>query len=628
MSRMKKTLIKLFRRSREGLTSGPVIFLLPLAVGAAAMSIDLGYAVLVRSQLQVAADSAVTDAALRMGASHEEAVQAAKSAVRGRLASGKSVLVDDTDIQLGLWNAEARTFTASRSAANAVRVVARRDDPQVSFRPPYLARLISSTSPGVSASAVAVAAARDIALVVDLSGNMNDGAQSCRVALPSQTDGSPRESAQPDIAALQRIFDDFGFGVFPGELEHVGRHADLPDGPLAYAQLTENVGPLTRADVPQKYRIQDTDDEPTRKRKCYSALIDLQIARLMPAAKPLPDSSINYEYWEKYLDYVIHPVRVSKPRNRGWLPPSQDRDRICRGADSSTPGNSDPTHGPELACFGNKIGYRTYLQFMLDFGRNLKPNGRQYVPLSAHSTDCRWRPESTVGGRFDFPPRTEPMHTVRRSLIGALEAVKRRNLEIGNPALTDRVSIITFDSLVGGGPVVRQPLTADLDLAMRVCTRLQAAGDRKAGSALDAGMEMARLHLRPKNEGGQGRRAAKKVVVLLATGPPDTCQTDRSEIAQFMLVRPSQEFYADGPSRYNAPLVSAVRMHARGWRVYPVGVGTENHHDFLGRLARIGGTDPASNQANSLSDGSTEPKRQLVNVLRRIVSTSEVQLVQ
>jgi putative Tad-like protein involved in Flp pilus assembly len=623
-----RIMMRPWRPSREGVTASPVIFLLPLAVGAMAMATDLGYAVLVRSQLQVAADSAVAGAALRLGTSREYAVQAAKSAARGRMASGRSVVVNDGDVQLGLWNTDARTFTPSASGGNAVRVVARRDEPEGSLRPPFLARLISTTAPHVSASAVAVAAPRDIAFVVDLSGSMNDGTQSCRGARLGQAENSPQESSKLKTAKLQRIFDDFGFGAYPGELEHIGRFAHLPDGPFAYAQLTENAGPMTGPDVPPQYRIQDTDGEPTRKRKCYSALIDLQISALMPAAKPIPDSSINYEYWEKYLDYVIHPVKVTHPVNRGWLPPHQDRDRICRSDAYSTTGTSDSTHGKDSACFGNKIGYRTYLQFMLDFGRDLKPNGRQYVPLSGHSPHCPWRPETTAEGRFDFPPRTEPMHSVRRALIAALQTVKQRNLKIGNPALADRVSIISFDSLAGGGPVVRQPLTTDLDLAMRACSRLQAVGDRGATSAMDSGMEMARRHLRPKKEGGQGRRAAKKVVVLLAAGPPDTCATDRSKIDRFVHVHPAQEFYPDGAYRFNAPLVSAARMHARGWRVYPIAIGTRNHHGFLDRLALVGGTGESRDQTVPASTETMDSKRQLVDVLTRIVSATEVQLVQ
>ena len=407
--------MKPVRHLRKGTTAGPVIFLLPLAVGTIAMAVDLGYAVLIRSQLQVAADSAVRGAAGRMGTSHDAVIEAAQAAAEGRRAVGKPIVVGDSDVQVGLWNAEARTFTPSGTGGNAVRVIARRDEPEGSRGPPFLARLTSTTSPDVSASAVAVSAPRDIAFVVDLSGLMNDS-----TSFRQGADAGPGQaSSEGRTARLQRLFDDLGFGAYPGELEHVGRFAGVPDGRFAYAELTENAGPLTGHDVPPRYRIREEDDEPARKRKCYSALIDLQISALMPAARPLPNSSANYEYWEKYLDYVVQPVKITHPTRRGVLPPHQDRNRICR-IDGSTPGTAGSMRGEGIACLVNKIGYRTYLQFMLDSGRDLKPDDRQYVALSQHSPDCPWRAEVTAGGRLDFPPRTEPMHSVRRALIAAI----------------------------------------------------------------------------------------------------------------------------------------------------------------------------------------------------------------
>ncbi len=587
-----------------------MILLIPLAVGMSAMAVDLGYAVLIRSQLQVAADSAVRGAARRMGTSHEAVIQAARSATEGRQAVGKPVVVGDSDVQMGLWNTDARTFTPSGTGGNAVRVIARLEEPEGRRGPPYLARLTSTTSPDVSASAVAVSAPRDIVFVVDLSGAMNDLTSLRQNAEPGQA------SREGQTELVERLFDDFGFGAYPGELEHIGRFANVPDGPFAYAELTANGGPMTGLDVPSQYRINPDDDEPTRKRKCYSALIDLQVSLLMPAARPIPDSSANYEYWEKYLDYVIHSVKVTRPTRRGLLPPRQDRNRICR------------SDCPASECLGNKIGYRSYLQFMLDSGRDLKPDGIQYAALSQHSPDCPWRAETTAGGRLEFPPRTEPMHSVRRALIAAFQEIKRRNLEMGNPALADRVAIVTYDSLAGGGPMVRQSLTTDIDSATRACTRLQAVGDRKATSAADSGMELAREHLRPVQEGGQGRWAAKKVVVLLAAGVPDVCSADRFKVDQFVRVHPSKEFYSDGSFPSNAALVSAARMRAGGCRVYPVAVGSLVDADFFDRLARLGGAGESYAQNVAAAVNASDAEGGLVGVLKEIVSTTEVQLVQ
>ena len=125
--------------------------------------------------------------------------------------------------------------------------------------------------------------------------------------------------------------------------------------------------------------------------RLYCSLIanryrDGRAAWLMPDAKPSPDSAENYGYWEKYLDYII----------------------------GSGVGGSAQT---VPASYRNKIGYATYVQFMLDHGRDLKPAGIRYVPLSRHSPDCPWHLEETAGGTFRFPPRTQPIPYKRSHLL-------------------------------------------------------------------------------------------------------------------------------------------------------------------------------------------------------------------
>ena len=148
----------------------------------------------------------------------------------------------------------------------------------------------------------------------------------------------------------------------------------------------------------------------------------------MPAAKPTPDSSKNYAYWEKYLDYLIAPVTESgsssgkgkkgSSGSRGTLPPNQDTNRINS---LSSPSGS---YASDLSNSRGQIGYVTYMQFMMDHGREKQPVGGQYTPLSQYSPDCPWHDEDTAGGSFRFPPREQPTHAARRALIAALQVVK------------------------------------------------------------------------------------------------------------------------------------------------------------------------------------------------------------
>ena len=109
---------------------------------------------------------------------------------------------------------------------------------------------------------------------------------------------------------------------------------------------------------------------------------------------------------------------------------------------------------------------------MVDYGRNLKPDGRNNVPLSLESPLCPLHAEGTPGGTFNFPPRTQPMHSARRAIIAAISVVQERNRNVPEN-LRDWVSIISYDKLDEGGPRVLQPLTGRYPEAMQASTRLQ-----------------------------------------------------------------------------------------------------------------------------------------------------------
>ena len=46
----------------------------------------------------------------------------------------------------------------------------------------------------------------------------------------------------------------------------------------------------------------------------------------------------------------------------------------------------------------DELGYRSYVQFMMDYGRDQKPGGTHYTPLSQYSAVCPWHSEATAGG--------------------------------------------------------------------------------------------------------------------------------------------------------------------------------------------------------------------------------------
>src|SRR5262249_24550719 len=105
----------------------------------------------------------------------------------------------------------------------------------------------------------------------------------------------------------------------------------------------------------------------------------------------------------------------TQPIDRGWLPPNQSSPRINNY--NNPHGETYP--GAEVPWeWRNQIGYRTSVQFLLDAGRD-ETIGGSLSMLCVDSPYCPMHTETTAAGPFSFPPREEPMHSVRRSIIAA-----------------------------------------------------------------------------------------------------------------------------------------------------------------------------------------------------------------
>lgn len=867
------------RLHRRGIALMFVTVLLVVLMALVALAVDIGYVVLTRTQLQVAADAAALAGSAYTGQSREAVIAAARKFASYHIAAGQPVQILDSDVEFGTWDAATRVFTPTGILGNAIRVTARRDAAHGGSPGLFFGRVLGQFQFTSRASAVAMANPRDIAFVVDLSGSMNDDTEPCWATGEITKVFGPQGYPTVGADLVAQLFADLGYGAYPGRLEWFGQPFGVPQTKYAYAELTKDGGPLTARGIPDRYRILPGDSELVRKRKAYSAVIDYQIAALMPRAKPVPDSNVNYDYWEKYLDYILEPVtvrgvpkkkpprepierpprepqpprgkkdtpggssgggksgqsngnsgngqqkdyggskdsgggggrgggrggeggggggggggsspplglypmpsgalslgsghaasqlasrdidliaplglpvnvaaarpiwffgplvfsgpvvaplrltegdgpvdgprrppetvppsptaprlgvpRVSQPSmpatsgstptvspsapvstpgraidlpidlptlprpivtppvvtpprvvtpppvqppvisppvrppvppgsgNRGTLPPNQDPDRIT-GFNNPNPSTFPSASKSVPASYRNRLGYLTYVQFMLDFGRDLKPDDRTYVPLSPLSPLCPYHSEDTAGGSFRFPPRTQPVHAARRALIAAIQVVRERNAGL-DPAQSDWVSVISFDSLTGGGPVVQQELTADYQAAMEACTRLEAVGDKAATTATEAGLIAARKHIQARSAGGQGRESANKVVVLLTDGVPNLYVSSRSEIDAFIRDNPRTEFYGDGRYWCDAPLMQTLKMQAAGWQVFPVGVGLGTDYGFMDRLARLGGTADDNGQSARGSGNPAEYEQRLTEIFKKIITSPRVRLVQ
>jgi hypothetical protein len=609
--------------ARRGATLVLAALLMIVMLGMVAFAVDCGYMSLVRGQLQVAADSAAMAAAQVMGVSQSDPVQTAKTFAGYHYAGGRNVSLQNSDVEYGVWDASALTFTPSSTVGNALRISAKLDASHGGQAPLFFGRAFGLSGFDGKAEAIAMGSPRDICFVVDLSGSMNNDTE-CAWA-PSAMNSLNAAYGPIATNMMQQVFTDFNYGSYPGTTQWIGQTLGIAQNNNAYANLTANSGPLTLATVASTYRILSGDSEATRKTKAYRWLIDNQIASLMPNAQPAPNSATNLGYWSVYLDYILPSVTVS---GRGSLPPNKSSYRIDSLDNPSTAAFPDATAAlPQSSR--NKIGYSTYVQFMMDFGRDQRPDGSTYTPLSIHSAHCPYHSETTAGGTFSFPPSEQPTHASRRSVIAAIQQVKLKNSIIADANHGDWVSIVTYDAVAG--TVLKQSLTSNFDTAMQSCTTLQAVGDTQLSTATETGLIAARNHIKPASQGGAGREKTQKVVVLLTDGIANLKTSSNSTVSNYRTANPNANFYGGtSGNEYasDAAIMQTGQMQGENWTIYSVALGLGADYDFMDRMARMGSTADDDGQAPRTSGDPSAYETELTSIFKDIIAAPKVQLVQ
>ncbi|MDX1961761.1 MAG: VWA domain-containing protein [Pirellulales bacterium] len=604
-------------------------FLMVGLLGMVAFGIDTGYIMLVRTQLQTAADSAAMAAAGAMGGTSSEVIAAAQQFSAYHLAGGKSVTLASSDVEFGNWDKDTRVFTPSGQIGNAVRVTARRNNTTNGEANLFFARIFGRNSIGLEAQAIAMANPREIAFVVDLSGSMNDDTEPAWVTGLIDAEYAS-ESANAGTNLMTQVYSDFGYGSYPGTLQYVGAPLGVAADQYAYAEMTKDNGPLA-ALSDTNYKILSTDSESTRKTKAYRWIIMNQIATVMPGVKPTPNITTNFNYWSRYLDFIMRSQTISSsspkgkpPNSRGALPPSQNSYRLNSGANNPN-GTSWPSASSSITqTYQNRIGYLTYVQFMMDHGRDSKPDGNIFVPLSRSSPDCPMHNETVSGRSYSFPPSAQPTHAARRAIIAAIELIAERNAGVANNN-KDWVSLITFDK--GSNTNLRCPLTGDYASVQQSCTTMQEVADNASSTATEYGLNLANTHLKPTTSGGAGRSGPNRVVVLLTDGMPNLYQSSNSTINNYISNNPSSDFYGSSNYAHNAALMSADIMEGQNWAVYPVGLGLGTDYTFMDRMSRLGGTADENGQSLRGSGNPTEYEQRLVDMFREIITSPQVRLV-
>ena len=632
---------------RRGVILLLTAILMVVMFGFIAFSVDYGYMSIVQGGLQNAADSAALAAVVELGDGETHA-----KTVAGEMALANPVGSHhaDTDVprtQSGVYDRDTGVFTPTAIGANAMRVRTELNNIPLFFAPVLHKKYQTFDA---SAEAIAMTKPREIVLVVDLSGTMNNDTEVAWAPQRIRGQAASRGIADPNIGEVMAdtLYADLNFGSYPGQMEYIGQGV-VADRPWAYSLLTNDDGPL-RYLSDEHYDIDEKTGEKDRKLKAYRWIIDNQLARLMPNARPYPDSrdSASYDYWAKYLDYVIwhenywrgYGARQGKTWGRVRIPHQQDADRYGEYSGSYwNPTASIPNGSGGTTNHFNRVGYATYVNYLLDWGRdrsplhandrNANPTKGPKVEVSASSPLCRWHDEDVNGETFSFPPRTQPMHACRRSMVRAIQLVKKKNQGV-SAGVADRIAVVTFDSLsTWHAPELVIPLTTDYDAAMLACTRLQAVGDRGYSTASQPGMKLAREQMMFQSAGGPARNNSTRVTIFLTDGQPNLYDMSQADIDQYIEDHPHDDWYTGGSHHdyaKNATLIAAAQGQNDGEETFAIGMGLTADNEFMDRMSRMSKTDKAGISTRTSGDPA-EYEASITAILEDIIRYAGVSLV-
>ncbi len=162
--------------NQRGVAGVTVAVLSGLIVMMAAFAIDVGHALVTRNQLQNAADAAALSAGRQLGLTYLALVpgdqqdmsrnltslEQSQIITSGELASYaneasdmENITIAGGEVELGTWDLNAKTFTATVTRPNAIRVTARRDGAANGPISTFFAGIFGVNSMNVSATAVA-----------------------------------------------------------------------------------------------------------------------------------------------------------------------------------------------------------------------------------------------------------------------------------------------------------------------------------------------------------------------------------------------------------------------------------------------------------------------------------------
>ena len=158
-------------------------FLMIFMMAILALAVDLGYIYNVRAELDRAVDAGALAGAGALSENTETAFSEVHEFVNWNAPTGEALASGDVVLETGDWDSTTGTFTVSADTPSAIRVQATKDE----HRPLFFAKTLGRDSFPMTSSAIAVYQPRDMMLVLDYSGSMNDDSELKSIGSMGQT---------------------------------------------------------------------------------------------------------------------------------------------------------------------------------------------------------------------------------------------------------------------------------------------------------------------------------------------------------------------------------------------------------------------------------------------------------
>ncbi len=198
----RQSCLKSFLHNQNGAIAVISVISLPVILGFGALAIDMSYAYQTRNLLQTTADAAALAAEAELPAKPKVVAKAMEYVEENMPAASHGMVLADSDVVIGNYDFDTKTWSPDTGPLNAVQVTTRRATQNNNRLELFLARVLGLWSLDIAASAIASRGDGGIELmmVLDVTGSMEDNIPGLRAAATNMLQVIYGEtSSRPDV---------------------------------------------------------------------------------------------------------------------------------------------------------------------------------------------------------------------------------------------------------------------------------------------------------------------------------------------------------------------------------------------------------------------------------------------